>query len=156
MRRNSGKSFALDLRRVSSFFAGLELITANFSHTSCLAGSSLSVSIKAFLSTKPFPAIRADPSLSSLFSAGFGCSGGPRDSSFCGHVLLQKSDEPVVVLDALKDWRFEKVSFLSSATRRVKCRERERRELTKRLSNTPRRTPSSSDLLTSVSTLDHL
>ena len=29
-----------------------------------------------------------------------------RDCSFCGHAILQEGDEPVVVLDATKDWRF--------------------------------------------------
>lgn len=29
-----------------------------------------------------------------------------RNCSFCAHAILQDSDEPFVVLDALKDWRF--------------------------------------------------
>ncbi len=31
---------------------------------------------------------------------------GSRDCSFCGHAILQEGDEPVVILDAQKDWRF--------------------------------------------------
>ncbi|KDN38329.1 hypothetical protein K437DRAFT_259454 [Tilletiaria anomala UBC 951] len=31
---------------------------------------------------------------------------GSRDCSFCGHAILQDGDEPIVVLDAAKDWRF--------------------------------------------------
>ncbi|KIM39991.1 hypothetical protein M413DRAFT_189339 [Hebeloma cylindrosporum] len=31
-----------------------------------------------------------------------------RAHSFCGHAILQRGDEPMVVLDALKDWRFQK------------------------------------------------
>lgn len=31
---------------------------------------------------------------------------GSRYCSFCGHAILQQSDEPLVILDAAKDWRF--------------------------------------------------
>ena len=31
---------------------------------------------------------------------------GSRDTSFCTHAILQDGDEPMVVLDATKDWRF--------------------------------------------------
>ncbi|KAF4614071.1 hypothetical protein D9613_007880 [Agrocybe pediades] len=33
---------------------------------------------------------------------------GGRAQSFCGHAILQQGDEPMIVLDSLKDWRFEK------------------------------------------------
>ena len=32
----------------------------------------------------------------------------PRTSSFDAHALLQRDDEPTVVLDAREDWRFAK------------------------------------------------
>lgn len=32
----------------------------------------------------------------------------PRTSSFCAHAILQRGDEPTVVLDTLDDWRFAK------------------------------------------------
>ncbi|KAG9029587.1 His Kinase A domain containing protein [Tulasnella sp. JGI-2019a] len=31
-----------------------------------------------------------------------------RRNSFCGHTILQRGDEPMVILDASKDWRFKK------------------------------------------------
>lgn len=31
---------------------------------------------------------------------------GSRNCSFCSHAILQDSDEPIVILDAAKDWRF--------------------------------------------------
>ncbi|KZS92507.1 hypothetical protein SISNIDRAFT_429142 [Sistotremastrum niveocremeum HHB9708] len=35
-----------------------------------------------------------------------------RDYSFCSHTVLQKSDEPMVVLDLRKDWRFARHPFV--------------------------------------------
>ncbi|THV02842.1 hypothetical protein K435DRAFT_836182 [Dendrothele bispora CBS 962.96] len=31
-----------------------------------------------------------------------------RSTSFCGHTILQRDDEPMVILDTLQDWRFAK------------------------------------------------
>ncbi|KAI5117962.1 hypothetical protein M0805_001623 [Coniferiporia weirii] len=38
--------------------------------------------------------------------SGMGIHSLPRDESFCGHAVLQRGDEPTVVLDATRDWRF--------------------------------------------------
>lgn len=38
--------------------------------------------------------------------AGFEAPFAPRPTSFCGHTILNDNDEPMVVLDALQDWRF--------------------------------------------------
>ncbi|GMK57905.1 hypothetical protein CspeluHIS016_0407390 [Cutaneotrichosporon spelunceum] len=38
--------------------------------------------------------------------AGFDAQYTSRATSFCGHTILADDDEPLVVLDALKDWRF--------------------------------------------------
>ncbi|OZJ06538.1 hypothetical protein BZG36_00584 [Bifiguratus adelaidae] len=39
---------------------------------------------------------------------GFGKSGTKRSISFCGHAVLNQSGEPLIILDASKDWRFAK------------------------------------------------
>ncbi|KAF9484335.1 hypothetical protein BDN70DRAFT_910722 [Pholiota conissans] len=39
----------------------------------------------------------------------------PRAHSFCGHAILQCGDEPMVVLDTLKDWRFAKNPLATGA-----------------------------------------
>ncbi|KAH9940976.1 hypothetical protein B0H21DRAFT_753848 [Amylocystis lapponica] len=41
-------------------------------------------------------------------SAGFGTQNMPRTSSFDAHAILQRDDEPTVILDAQEDWRFAK------------------------------------------------
>ncbi|KAH8118230.1 hypothetical protein DFH11DRAFT_1724183 [Phellopilus nigrolimitatus] len=40
--------------------------------------------------------------------SGMGLHSLPRDESFCAHAILQRGDEPTVVLDTLRDWRFSK------------------------------------------------
>ena len=44
----------------------------------------------------------------SLLLAGLGVRGLPRDEAFCAHAILQYGDEPTVVLDTKKDWRFRR------------------------------------------------
>lgn len=44
----------------------------------------------------------------SLLLAGLGVRGLPRDEAFCAHAILQHGDEPTVVLDTKKDWRFRR------------------------------------------------
>src|SRR5690242_8861234 len=39
---------------------------------------------------------------------GLGNNETSREVSFCGHAILQQSDEPFVVPNALLDWRFKK------------------------------------------------
>ncbi|PIL35743.1 hypothetical protein GSI_02473 [Ganoderma sinense ZZ0214-1] len=38
--------------------------------------------------------------------SGMGCFSMPRTSSLCAHAILQRDDEPMVILDAQEDWRF--------------------------------------------------
>ncbi|KAI1797284.1 hypothetical protein LXA43DRAFT_877765 [Ganoderma leucocontextum] len=40
--------------------------------------------------------------------SGMGCLSVPRTSSLCAHAILQRDDEPMVVLDAQEDWRFSR------------------------------------------------
>jgi hypothetical protein len=40
------------------------------------------------------------------FQVGLGADEADRTVSFCAHTILQRTDQPVVVLNATKDWRF--------------------------------------------------
>ncbi|KZT56914.1 hypothetical protein CALCODRAFT_435003 [Calocera cornea HHB12733] len=40
--------------------------------------------------------------------SGLGMPSVARDMSFCGHCILQRGDEPMIVLDATRDWRFQR------------------------------------------------
>ncbi|KZO91573.1 hypothetical protein CALVIDRAFT_521478 [Calocera viscosa TUFC12733] len=40
--------------------------------------------------------------------SGLGVPSVARDVSFCGHCILQRGDEPMIVLDATRDWRFQR------------------------------------------------
>ena len=40
--------------------------------------------------------------------SGLGMRALSREEAFCGHAILQRGDEPMVVLDTLKDWRFRR------------------------------------------------
>ncbi|CAG8529399.1 16894_t:CDS:2 [Acaulospora colombiana] len=46
---------------------------------------------------------------------GLGYSETSREVSFCGHAILQKDGEPLVVCDALKDWRFKKNPLVTNS-----------------------------------------
>jgi hypothetical protein len=46
---------------------------------------------------------------------GMGNQTWPRTSSFCAHAILQRGDEPTVVLDTLEDWRFAKNPLVTAS-----------------------------------------
>jgi GAF domain-containing protein len=64
-----------------------------------------------------------------LAESGLGCNSTGRDVSFCGHAILNMHGEVLEVLDATKDWRFQKnplvlgpphIRFYAGAPLRVK------------------------------------
>ncbi|KAF5326874.1 hypothetical protein D9619_004376 [Psilocybe cf. subviscida] len=46
---------------------------------------------------------------------GLSTNGSPREHSFCGHAILQRGDEPMIILDAQNDWRFKNNPMVTGA-----------------------------------------